>query len=52
MTKIKAAKRKNKQKTFIAKATTAVKKQLKNLNTDKIYTLWSLLRGNYHIVIE
>ena len=52
MAEIRKSKVKSKPKTFIQKATRALTKTLKELNTEKVYTLWSLLRGNFSIVTE
>jgi len=52
MAKARKSKAKSKPKTFIGKATKALTKTLKELNTEKVYTLWSLLRGNFSIVTE
>ena len=52
MAKVRASEVKSKPKTFIGKATKALTKTLKELNTEKVYTLWSLLRGNFSIVTE
>ena len=52
MAEVRASRTRRKSKTFIGKATKALTKTLKELNTDKVYTLWSLLRGNFSIVTE
>lgn len=50
MEDIKAGKKKPRRKTFADKAKHVIKKQLKALNIEQVYSLWQLLRGNYSIV--